>query len=460
MLTYLLRRLLLMFPTLLGITLVVFVVMASSPGGITAESLVEGQNLDPEAKKEITAYYNRLYGLDDPAWMQYLRWLNNASPIGFTFDEQNELSGFSFTKGSDLGKSFRYGRPVTDLLAERVPITVLLNVLSIPLVYLLALLVGVRAAVERGRSFDISSGMVMLGLWSVPTMLAGVLLIGFFANEQYWHWFPTAGLSERVVMDQVFLPHWSNLWDLGLLFLLVTLSAALFLAMASAARQWRMGFIGLSWVVLGAAMVWQLPEAGRSPLLWLMIPGAFALLAVWLASTDYRLLRQLGFLSTGLLVGLLLAVYGMQGEWLRGFLLDRVWHLVLPVVCLSYGGFAGLAKLTRTAVLENLLSDYARTARAKGLAESAVLWRHVFRNSLLPLITVAASLLPSLLAGSVIVESIFSIEGMGKLAVEAVQTRDRELVLSITLIGGMLTLLGYLLADFLYALADPRVSYD
>jgi ABC-type dipeptide/oligopeptide/nickel transport system permease component len=130
------------------------------------------------------------------------------------------------------------------------------------------------------------------------------------------------------------------------------------------------------------------------------------------------------------------------------------------VLCLSYGGFAGLAKLTRTSVLENLLSDYARTARAKGLSESVVLWRHVFRNSLLPLITVAASLLPSLLAGSVIVESIFSIEGMGKLAVEAVQTRDRELVLSITLIGGLLTLFGYLMADLLYALADPRVSYD
>lgn len=460
MLTYLFRRLLLMFPTLLGITLVVFVVMAASPGGISAKSLVEGQNLDPEAKKEIEAYYNRLYGLDDPAWMQYLRWLNNASPIGFTFDEANQLSGFSFSKGSDLGRSFRYGRPVTDLLAERVPITVLLNVLSIPIVYLLALLVGVRAAVERGRSFDVSSGMVMLGLWSVPTMLAGVLLIGFFANEQYWHWFPTAGLSDRVVMDQVFLPHWSNLWDLGLLFLLLTLGAALFLAMANAERRLRMGFIGLCWAGLGAAMAWQLPEAGRSLVLWVLLPGVFTLLAVWLASSDYRLLRQLGFLTTGLLVGLLLAVYWMQGEWLRGFLLDRIWHLVLPVVCLAYGGFAGLAKLTRTAVLENLLSDYARTARAKGLAESAVLWRHVFRNSLLPLITVAASLLPSLLAGSVIVESIFSIEGMGKLAVEAVQTRDRELVLSITLIGGLLTLLGYLLADFLYALADPRVSYD
>jgi peptide/nickel transport system permease protein len=207
-------------------------------------------------------------------------------------------------------------------------------------------------------------------------------------------------------------------------------------------------------------MVEALPQTQQSLSLFVLMPLLFALLAGWLASTDYLLMRQLGFLSSALLVGLLLAVYGMQGSWLRGFLLDRLWHLALPVLCLSYGGFAGLAKLTRTSVLENLLSDYARTARAKGLAESVVLWRHVFRNSLLPLITVAASLLPSLLAGSIIVESIFSIEGMGKLAVEAVQTRDRELVLSITLIGGMLTLLGYLLADLLYALADPRVSYD
>ena len=460
MLTYLFRRLLLMLPTLLGITLVVFVVMASSPGGISAKSLVEGQNLDPEAKKEIEAYYNRLYGLDDPAWMQYLRWLNNVSPVGFTFDEENELSGFSFTKGSDFGRSFRYGRPVTELLSERVPITVLLNVLSIPVVYLLALLVGVRAAVERGRSFDVSSGMVMLGLWSVPTMLAGVLLIGFFANEQYWHWFPTAGLSDRQMLDQVFLPHWSNPWDLTWLLLGVVLGSALFLAMADAAKRWRVVFFPIAWMVLGVGMVRLLPESNHSLALWIFIPAAFGVTAFGLASSDYRLLRQLVFLSSGFLLGVVLAVNGMEGDWTRGFLLDRAWHLVLPVVCLAYGGFAGLAKLTRTSVLENLLSDYARTARAKGLAESAVLWKHVFRNSLLPLITVAASLLPSLLAGSVIVESIFSIEGMGKLAVEAVQTRDRELVLSITLIGGMLTLFGYLVADFLYALADPRVSYD
>lgn len=122
--------------------------------------------------------------------------------------------------------------------------------------------------------------------------------------------------------------------------------------------------------------------------------------------------------------------------------------------------FCILAKLTRSSVLENLLSDYARTARAKGVPEQQVLWRHVFRNSLLPLITVAAGLLPSLLGGSIIVEALFSIDGMGKLAVEAVKTRDRELVLSITLIGTLLSLAGYLLADICYAIADPRVSYE
>ena len=149
-----------------------------------------------------------------------------------------------------------------------------------------------------------------------------------------------------------------------------------------------------------------------------------------------------------------------DGEFTRGFLLDRIWHLFLPVICLSYGSFAFLSKLTRTAVLENLLADFARTARAKGVAENDVLWRHVFRNSLLPLITVSASLLPGLLAGSVIVESIFSIDGMGKLVIEAVKGRDRELVLSITFISGLLTLIGYLIADICYAAADPRVNYD
>jgi len=179
-----------------------------------------------------------------------------------------------------------------------------------------------------------------------------------------------------------------------------------------------------------------------------------------LSGSEYHLMGAAGLVTLGILAGAAASTVFMSGEFIRGYFLDRLWHLVLPVLCLSYGGFAFLARLTRSAVLENLQSDYARTARAKGVTDEDVMWKHVFRNSLLPLITVSASILPGLLGGSIIVESIFSIDGMGKLAVEAVQGRDRELVLSLTLISGLLTLIGYLLADIMYAMVDPRVSYE
>ena len=411
MLVYVFRRLLLMVPTLAGITLVVFVVMAASPGGLGAQALVDGSQLEPQARAALEAYYNRRYGLDQPPPVQYLRWLNAISPVGFTREADGSLGAFSFFKGSDLGESFRYGRPVSALLAERVPVTLLLNLLTIPLIYVLAIAVGVRAGARAGGRFDVASNVVLLGLWSVPSMLAGVLLIGFFASAQYWLWFPTGGLSSREALQAPFLPYFPS---------------------AGAALA------AVGCILGGTAASVMLALRRGAGAVWVMVCGLCGLVAgIWLAR------------ATG-------ALAGVQA----GFLLDRLWHLALPVLVLSYGGLAFLAKLARSAVLENLAADYARTARAKGVAEADVLWRHVFRNSLLPLITVSAGLLPGLLAGSVVVESFFGIDGMGKLAVEAVQTRDRELVLSVTLVSGVLTLVGYLLADLAYALADPRVSYD
>lgn len=457
---YILRRILLMFPTLLGITVVVFVVMAAAPGGITAQSLIEGQDLEPQAKKALVDYYNRLYGLDQPPPVQYLRWLNNVSPIGFELDENNELARFSWTKGTDLGLSFHYGRPVTELIKERAPITILLNLLSIPLIYIIAIAVGLRAAVERGKPFDVGSSFVLLALWSAPTMLIGVLCIGFLASNQHWHWFPTAGLSDREALDMPFLPHWSSLWDLLRLGALAIFGAVGFSLIAhKAGRLVRILLAVVVGVIAGYGVA--MSHASDPGLTHVIVACAlFAGLGGLIAYTQFVALRVSVLGLTGLAVGIFVAVYLADGGFTRGFLLDRIWHLVLPVFCLSYGSFAFLAKLSRTAVLENLLSDYARTARAKGADEQQVLWRHVFRNSLLPLITFGASLLPALLGGSVIVEHLFSIDGMGKLAVEAVKLRDRELVLSVTLISGILTLLGYLIADICYALADPRVSYD
>jgi ABC-type dipeptide/oligopeptide/nickel transport system permease component len=460
MLTYIARRLLLMIPTLFGITLVVFIVMAASPGGLSVQNLVDTQGLEPEARKALEDYYNKLYGLDQPAPVQYLRWLNNISPVGFTTDDAGGIQSFSFTKGSNFGRSFIYGRPVTELLKERVPITLLLNVLTIPIIYLIAITIGVRAATKRGEIFDVGSGFVMLGLWSVPTMLAGVLLMGYFSNDQYWHLFPTSGLSYREAHDMPFMPHWSNALEPVKLLLAILLGG--FLAVIFSNRVERkiraisMGLLGLflgGWFAINMAGE---PGWFTVSIIALVVAG----LLYALGDMEYTSFRTLTMGMLGMFLGALIAAFTMEGAFVRGFLVDRIWHLVLPIICLTYGGFAFLSKLARTSVLENLLSDYARTARAKGVSERDVLWRHVFRNSLLPLITVSAALLPSLLGGSVIVESIFSIDGMGKLGVEAVKLKDRELVLSITLISGLLTLVSYLIADIFYAVADPRVSYD
>jgi len=357
MVSYIIRRLLLMLPTLIGITVLVFGVMAMAPGGIGANLMTRGGDLRPEERKAMVAYLNQRYGLDQPMPVQYLRWLNNISPVGYATLPDGSRGVFGF-KTPDLGSSFVKNRPVLDLIAEALPITLLLNAVTVPLIFAGSILMGVYTARFRGGALDVGISSVNLALWSIPTIWMGVLLIGFFASEEYLKWFPTSGLASLRSESWTFLP-------------------------------------------------------------------------VWSAS-------------------------GFQ----RGFLLDTLWHLVLPVLCLTYSGFAFLTKLTRAAVLENLQTDYARTARAKGVGERTVLWRHVFRNSLLPLITVAASILPGLLIGSVIVETIFSIDGMGKLVVEAVQMRDREVVLSITLITGLLTLVSYLLMDICYAVADPRVSYE
>ncbi|HLL89281.1 MAG TPA: ABC transporter permease [Tepidisphaeraceae bacterium] len=359
MLTYIVRRILLLVPTLLGITILVFAVMAAAPGGIGGPLLTErGAQLGGANAERIREYYNKRYGLDRPYYVQYLRWLNNLSPVGFRANADGTLGSLAVKK-PDLGESLTRRRPVSELLADTLPITLLLNLISIPVVYVIGVLTGVIAARNRGKAADVAIGTSQLALWSVPTIWAGVLLIGFLSNKEYVAWFPTGALNRVEALHMPFLPG-----------------------------------------------------------------------------------------------------YDAGGQFQRGYLFDRLWHLVLPVACLSYGGFAFLSKLTRGSILENLNADYVRTARAKGLNERAILYRHVFRNSLLSLITVAAAILPALLGGSVVVETIFGIPGMGKLSVDAVSQRDRELVLGLTFVSGLLGLTSMLIRDVLYAVADPRVTYD
>jgi peptide/nickel transport system permease protein len=328
MTTYIIRRLFLMIPTLLGITLVVFAISRAAPGNPVTLSMGPGGMMDAQRAADVQAARMRLYGLDKPVYIQYATWLGRVVRL-------------------DFGDSIKHHRSVIDLIKERLPITLVLNLISFVIIYAISIPMGILSAVGRKRFLDRAASVLLLMLWSLPSMWVGQMLIGYLCGPPY-NWFPPAGLSSN--------------------------------------------------------------DADQYPFfLWLV---------------------------------------------------DRLWHLCLPVFCLTYAGFAYLTKLVRAGMLDNLRADYVRTARAKGLSNWAVIFRHAFRNSVIPVITIMATLLPAMFGGSVIIERIFSISGMGMLAFEAVTTRDYNVVMGVATIAGFLNLIGLLMADIAYAMADPRISFE
>jgi peptide/nickel transport system permease protein len=330
LLTYILRRLLLVPVTLAGITVVVFAIARMAPevqeGGLGAEG---GGLAGAKGRERSEEYYRKRMHLDEPIYAQYFLWLADLSQNG-------------------LGFSKKHNRPVIDLIAERLPVTLSLNVVAFVIAYVVAIPLGMASAAQHNRAFDRVATAGTFLLYSLPAIWVGSSLLGYLANPEYLNWFPTGDLKS-----------------------------------------------------LGAE---------------------------------------------------------------RMLLLDRVrdvaWHMVLPAATLSFAGFAYLSRQMRAGMLDVLRQDYIRTARAKGLPPSTVLVRHALANSLLPVITVMASLLPGLIAGSVIVERIFSINGMGGLAFDAISNRDYEVIQAIAAVAGLLNITGLLLADIAYAMADPRISYD
>ena len=180
------------------------------------------------------------------------------------------------------------------------------------------------------------------------------------------------------------------------------------------------------------------------------------------------------FSLPGFWVGTLLLVFLTNPEYLQIFptpgfayamdtpVMDRFWDisykLILPVFCLSYPAIAYISRQMRGSILNVFQMDFIRTAKAKGLSMNKVVWKHSFRNSLLPIITIIASIFPGMISGAIIIESIFSVPGMGRLLITAIQTNDWPIVFAVMLLGTILTLIGILVADILYAIADPRIS--
>lgn len=140
--------------------------------------------------------------------------------------------------------------------------------------------------------------------------------------------------------------------------------------------------------------------------------------------------------------------------------IDRTYHLILPMICMVYGGFAYISRQMRGGLLNVIKQDYIRTAYAKGLDSKTVIWKHAFRNSLIPIITMFASFLPAMIGGSVIIETMFTIPGMGQISFASVVERNYPVLFTLLMFSAILTMVGNLLADILYGLVDPRISFS
>ncbi len=323
MLSYVIRRLVLLIPLLIGITLISFLVIHLAPGEPTDLQT----QLNPQASSELQERLRAAYGLDQPLHVQYGRWLSRLVRL-------------------DFGESFAGDRrPVLDKIAERLPVTILLNVLSMALILAVSVPLGVFSAIRRNSGFDRATTVLVFTGFAMPSFWLALLLMDWFG------------------------------------------------------------------VRLG----------------WLPVSG----------------LKSLGYEYLG---------WGAQ-------ILDRLAHLILPVFVAAIGGLAGFSRYMRSNMLEVIRQDYILTARAKGLAEGTVIYKHALRNALLPVITILGLSVPGLIGGSVIFETIFAIPGMGKLFYDGVMMRDYPLIMGILVIGAVLTLLGNLLADLSYALADPRIRH-
>ena len=342
MLAYIVKRLLLMVPTLLGVLLITFAIIQFVPGGPVQQYMAEakagagrgteggglsyrgGQGVDMQRLEQI----KKLYGFDKPAYERF--WIMLSSFARF-----------------DLGKSFFQNKDVSQLVLEKLPVSISLGLWTFFISYLVAVPLGIMKAVRAGSRFDLVTTLLVLVGYAIPGFVLGVALLVIFGGQLQW--FPLRGLTS---------PNWSE----------------------------------LGW-------------AGRI--------------------TDY------------------------------------LWHIALPVTAMVLGSFAVTAMLTKNAFLEEIRKQYVLTARAKGASERQVMWRHVLRNALIPIVTgFPAAFIGAFFTGSLLIETLFSLDGLGLLSYESVIRRDYPVVLGTLFLFTLIGLVTKLISDLCYVLVDPRVKFD
>lgn len=336
MLIYLLKRLLLIIPTLIGVTIISFVLLNLTPGGPIEQKIREikfsqsggggGQNFG--VSEEVIEGLKKQYGFDKPVHVRYFIWVKNLARL-------------------DFGRSFAFEEPALDIILGRIPISMQFGLISFLLIYLVCVPLGIMKAVKDGQPFDHITSIFLIILYSVPPLMLGILLRNFLANPMYLELFPVEGVISDEYDDFSFF----------------------------------------------------------------------------------------------------------------GKVIDRVHHFVLPLLCYMISGFTALTFLMKNSLLDEIKLDYIRTARAKGLDERTVVFKHALRNALIPIVTSLGSFLVVFLAGSIIIEEIFNIFGMGQLSYDSLLKRDYNISMGIIFLSSLFLLLGRLISDLLYVFVDPRIDF-
>lgn len=375
MISYIIRRLLLMFPTLIGIVTVTFVIIQFVPGGPIDQmkSLLRGHagvlteagggamertgakpgEMDPRLMEQL----KKIYHLDRPLWERYLRtflWYsprNPEAPLWQNLTVYDSWEGFLVFK---FGNSFYRNKSVLELIKEKLPVSASLGVTSFFLTYSICIILGIAKSVKHETRFDTVSSLIVLIGYSTPGFVLGIFLIVFLGpgDGAIAHLIPLSGLT----------------------------------------------------------------SAGA--------PGY----------EDWSFVKKL---------------------------VDYLHHLAAPLFCYILGGFATLTMLTKNAMLEEMKKQYVLTARAKGLPENMILFKHVLKNALIPLVTgFPIGFLAMFFAGSLLIEQIFTLDGLGLLSYQAVIQRDYPIILGSLFIFSLMALIGQLLTDLSYVLIDRRISFE
>ncbi|NLM16581.1 MAG: ABC transporter permease subunit [Candidatus Riflebacteria bacterium] len=431
---YFIRRLLLIIPTFIGITFLSFTVTRYVPGGPVEQAILQYQQaqgggqtgeggaggssgLDSkgEISQDLVDELKKIYGFDKPLWIAYPVWLKNV------------LLG-------DLGNSFTTGRPVLLEIRERIGISLQFGISGFIISYLVCIPLGIWKAVKHNSTFDTVTSVMVFVAYSIPGWVAGVMLLMLLGGGSFGKAIVPLGGSESGIIEPGSFLYRFTVPNVRVL------KNATPEFLEAYPEYMRLYELDKETVLekpgeLPKDATSEQKEARRKALEAYEAFGQMCPLVVSTAPSH----NDLNFI---------------------GRCLDILWHMILPVFCYVLGSFAGKTVLMKNSLMENLGQDYVRTAFAKGLSEKVVIFKHAFRNSLIPLATGLGHALSIVLAGSYLIEKVFNINGFGLLGYESLIGRDYPVTLGILVISSILALIGNIISDFLYCLIDPRIEFS